>query len=70
MKDEPVVCGGNDACGEMFDQFLFYGQGGGVFVGDEAYAMAYAEDVCIDGHGIAPPHDGLHHVGRLATYTG
>ena len=69
MKDEPMVCGGNDACREVFDQFLLYGKWCGVLVGDKSNAVTHTEDVCVDRHGIAPPHDGLHHVGGFATYT-
>ena len=61
---------GNDTFGEVFRQFLLYGKWCGVSGCNKAYAVAYAEDMGVNGHGISSPNDGLHHIGRLASYTG
>ena len=36
--------------------------------GNEADAVAYPEDMGVNGHGIFPPEDGLYHICRFASY--
>lgn len=52
----------------VLDEFLLYGEGGGAAGGYEAYAVADAEDVCVDGHAWLAEGDAEDNVGCLAAY--
>ena len=70
VKYEPVVGVGYDAGGEVACELFFDCEWCGALLADEAYAMADAEDVGVNGHFCFAEYDGLYDVGGLASYTG
>lgn len=63
-----MVGSGDYGWRNVLDEFLLYGEGGGAAGGYEAYAVADAEDVCVDGHAWLAEGDAEDNVGCLAAY--
>ena len=64
-----MVGEGDDVGGEVFDEFLFDGEGCGAAWGHEAYAVADAEDVGVYGHAWLSEGDAEDDVGCLTSYS-
>ena len=68
VQDEPVMRIRNLLLREMFGQHLFYAERCRAGIGHETYAMADAEDVCVDRHPCLAPHDTQHDIGGLSAH--
>lgn len=70
MKNQPVVCSWYNVCGDVTGQLFLNTQRSGAPVGNQAYAVAYTENMRIHSHLCLLEYNRLYNVGSLASYSG
>lgn len=70
VQDQLVVSDGNQFVGDVFYQFFFYIEWGGVGIIYQFDVVIYVEDVSVYCYGSFVEYDGLNDIGCFVFYIG